>query len=136
MQMQTKYAKMTNPITLNGKVLKFDQCADHVGMVRCVTGNNVPIFARFKAHEKALGAVLHAGMARGHRGNPAASLKVEQIYGVPVLLSGLAPLVLNKSEENQIDQHHKAIVMNLQRLLPCTLGGGQKNANVKFELAY
>ena len=33
-------------------------------------------------------AVLHAGLAKGHRGNPAASLKIETVFAIPVLLSG------------------------------------------------
>ena len=87
-------------------------------MIRSITGNLPGILERFKAHKKALGAVLHAGLARGHRGSPAASLNVLQIYGTPVLLSGLVPLVLSKSEETLIDQHHKEIISNVQRLLP------------------
>ena len=72
------------------------------------------------AHKKALGAVMHAGIARGHRGNPAAGLHVDTVYGVPVFLSGLAPLVLSKPELTLISQHHKQTISNLQRLLPCT----------------
>ena len=115
-----KYARMTNPITVNGDPINFVDSAEHVGMVRSTSGNLPTILARFTAHRKALGAVLHTGMARGHRGNPAASLRVEQLYGVPVLLSGLAPLVLSKKEEDSVGNHHKEILMNLQRLLPCT----------------
>ena len=59
-------------------------------------------------------------MARGHRGNPAAGLHVDRIYGFPVMLSGLGPLALSKSDLNVINQHHKEIISNLQRLLPCT----------------
>ena len=65
--------------------------------------------------KKALGAVLHTGIARGHHGNPAASLHVVQTYDVPVLLSGLAPLVLSSSEEGLIDKHHKEVILNIQR---------------------
>ena len=39
---------------------------------------------------------VHTGIARSHRGNPAASLRIQQIYGNPVLFSGLGPLVPNK----------------------------------------
>ena len=75
---------------------------------------------RITAHNKALGAVLHTGMARGHRGNPAASLHVEQVYGAPVFLSGLPALVLSKPEQSMISQHSKETMSNLHRLLPCT----------------
>ena len=58
--------------------------------------------------------------ARGHRGNPAAILRVEQLYGVPVLLSGLAPLILTNAEVNTIEQHHKDTIANIQRLFSRT----------------
>ena len=119
MENEVNYAKLINPIKVNGKTVNFVECAEHVGIERA-TSNTVTIFTRFTAHKRALGAVLHAGLARGHRGNPAAGLRVEQLYGVPVLLSGLAPLVLTKSEESLIEQHHKQIIMNIQRLLPRT----------------
>ena len=89
-------------------------------MVRSTAGNNVPIFTRITAHKNALAAVLHAGMARGHRGNPAASLRIHQLYGVPVLLSGIATLVLSKQDQDLIDNHHKDVVSNLLRLFPRT----------------
>ena len=89
-------------------------------MVRSTAGNNVQIFTRITAKKNALAAVLHSGMARGHRGNPAASLRIHQLYGVPVLLSGIATLVLSKQDEDLVDNHHKDVVSNLQRLLPRT----------------
>ena len=89
-------------------------------MLRATSGNHLTILARFTAHNRALGGVLHTGIARGHRGNPAASLHVNSVYGTPVLLSGLAPLVLTKPEVTMIGLHHKEIISNLQRLLPCT----------------
>ena len=54
----------------------------------------LPIVAE---HKKSLGAVLSAGLARGHRGSPAAALRVHQLHCTPVLFSGLAPLVLNNT---------------------------------------
>ena len=42
---------------------------------------------------------MHAGLAKGHRANPAASLRVETVFAVPVLLSGMACLVLSSKEE-------------------------------------
>ena len=89
-------------------------------MLRSVYGNLPTILERITAYRKALAGVLHTGVARSHRGNPAASLRVLQIYGNPVLLSGLAPLVLNKQETVTIDQHHKETLRSLQRLLPNT----------------
>ena len=117
---KAQYYIKTNPISIDDEKVVFVNSAEHVGIVRSTAGNLPAIMARFIAHKKALGAVLHAGLARGHRGNPAASLRVVQTYGVPVLLSGLATLVLSKSEEKLIEQHHKEIIANVQRLLPCT----------------
>lgn len=114
------YAVQTNPIHLNGKKINFSDSAEHVGMLRSSSGNLPTILARFIAHNNALGGVLHTGIARGHRGNPAASIHVDRVYGVPVLLSGLAPLVLSEPEQSLINQHHKDKMSNFQRLLPCT----------------
>ena len=105
---------------LNGEKINFVESAENVGMPRSSLGISPTILARLPAHRNALNAVLHTGMARGHRGNPAASLKIEQLYALPVLLSGLAPLFLTKKEEGLINQHHKDTILNLQRLLPCT----------------
>ena len=63
-----------------------------------------------------MGSVLSAGLARGHRGNPAASLRVQQVYGTSVLFSGLASLVLSPAEVKIVDQHFQKTVQNLQKL--------------------
>ena len=78
------------------------------------------ILSRISAHRKSLGSVLHSGMARSHHGNPAASLRIQQLYGNTVLFSGLAPLVLLKKEVTVIDHHHKDTLQSIKRLLPCT----------------
>ena len=64
--------------------------------------------------------LLSAGLARGHRANPAATLKIESIYGVSVLLSGLASLVLTSKEETLISQHYKVYMERLLRLHQAT----------------
>ena len=94
--------------------------ADHVGILRSPLGNQPTIMARISAHKKAMAAVLHVGLARGHRGNPAAGLRVETTYGLPVLLSGLSALVLTKADEDLINNSHKEMISNIQRLLPRT----------------
>ena len=114
------YVKNTNPINVNGETVSFSDNCEHVGLLRSTTGNHLTIMTRISAHKRALGAVLHTGMARGHCGNPAASLQVEKLYGVPVLLSGFGPLVLFTSETSLIDLHVKEIIQRLQRLYPCT----------------
>ena len=72
------------------------------------------------AHKRAVGATLFAGTARQHRANLAASIKIENLYCLPVLLSGVPSLVLNKSEVNIIDQHFKNTLKNLIKAYPDT----------------
>ena len=79
-------------------------------------GNIAHIFDRIKAHKKAMGSTLSCGLARSHRGNIATAVKVEQIYGSPVLFSGMGSLVLSKHELNILDQHHKNHLQNLLKL--------------------
>ena len=55
-------------------------------------------------------------MAKGHRGNPASSLHIDKLYAIPVLMSGLGPLVLTDPEITMIDQHHKETLICLLRL--------------------
>ena len=120
MELLVDYAKNTNPINLDSKEVSFVDSAEHVGMVRSTAGNNLTIMTRIIAHRKALAGVIHTGMARGHRGNPAASLRVELLHCTPVFLSGLAPLVLTKKDETLVDLHHKETLEGLQRLYPRT----------------
>jgi len=77
--------------------------ATHVGLVRCSDGNGPHISGRLTDHRRAVYAVLHAGLEKGHRANAA-----------PVLLSGLASLVLTSKEEKILDKYYK---VHLQRLL-------------------
>ena len=74
------------------------------------------ILQRITSHKRALGSVSSAGLARGHRANPAASLKAHQLYCTSVLFSGLATLVLSKSELNIIEIYFKNTLQNIQRL--------------------
>ena len=82
--------------------------------MRSVTGNSTNIMERLSAHRGAVFSVLHGGLARAHRANPAASLKVEKIYCVSVLLSGMGSLILSTKEETLLNQQYK---VHLQRLL-------------------
>ena len=120
MSQTVDYVKNMNPIKINDEKIEFTDSAEHVGMVRSVAGNLPTILTRITSHRKALAGVLHTGIARSHRGNPSASLRVQQLYGNPVLFSGLAPLVLGNQETNIVDQHHKETLRSLQRLIPCT----------------
>ena len=106
---------------MNGHTVPFCDQAEHVGVLRCPgAGNMASILARETAHTRAVYAVLPAGLARGHNGNPAAALRVEAMYGLPVLLSGLASLILGKPELQALDMHLKVQLERLQRLYPGT----------------
>ena len=52
------------------------------------------ILVIFTTHKSPLKKVIHARLALGHCGNPAACLHVDQVYGIPVPLSVLSPLFL------------------------------------------
>ena len=109
-----------NPIKVHGKTIPFSIEAEHVGIIRSTLGNTPSILSRLSAHRNALSAVLYTGMAKGHRANPAASIQMNQLYGIPVLLSGLASLVLSKKEVEIIDRHHSETLRKLLRLLKNT----------------
>ena len=116
LKLDMEFAEATNPIVINGEAIHFESSAEHVGVLRSTLGNGPAILSRFSAHRKALAGVLHTGMARGHRGNPASSLHIDKLYAVPVLLSGLATLVLTEIEIRMIDQHQKETIRCLLRL--------------------
>ena len=78
------------------------------------------ILGRISARKRAVMYLLPTGMARSHRGNPAASLRIELLYGTSVLLSGLSALVLDDAETNIINNQHKVNLERLQRLFPAT----------------
>ena len=88
--------------------------ATHVGVVRSMTGNSAHIMERLSAHRGAVFSVLHDGLAGGHRANPAASLMVEKMYCVSVLLSGMGRLIMSTKDETLLNQRYK---VHLQRLL-------------------
>ena len=74
------------------------------------------ILSRITAHQRALQGVLHCGLARGHRGTIASGLRLEKIYGAPVLLSGTAALVLSTPEISALHQHYKCTIKQLLKL--------------------
>ena len=120
MKFEVEYLKTVSPINIDGVKLEFVDNAEHVGIIRSIDGNIPNILNRMSAHTKALAAILHTGASRHHRGNPAANIKLDQVYGIPVLLSGLGALVLKKSEVETIDSHIRKTINNLMRLLPGT----------------
>ena len=72
------------------------------------------------SHRKALRVTLSSGAAQKCRANPLVGLKLQCVYGSPVLLSGVASLVLTRSEITVIDKHLKSTYQSLQKLLPNT----------------
>ena len=80
MSHEVQWMKITSPVNIDGKLLPFSETVEHVGILRNSFSNLPNIMNRVKVHDRAMGSVLHAGLARNHSGNPAASLKVEKIY--------------------------------------------------------
>ena len=109
-----------SPISLDGLKIKFEDEAEHVGLIRSTSGNLVHISSRFTSHKKCLAAVLHSGLARRHRANPAASIRIHNCYATPVLLSCLPSLVLNSSEVKMVDSYLKVTHQNLLKLMDKT----------------
>ena len=111
------YNKLMNPITLAGRPIDFCDSAEHVGVLRTAEDGNMPhILNRISAHRRAVKGILHCGMAKFHRANPAAGLRLEKIYGAPVLLSGIAPLVLNNIELDTLHSHYKMVIRQILKL--------------------
>ena len=105
-----------SPIALYDQKINFTEEAEHVGIIRSSSGNLPNILERISAHNNALHAVLPAGLALHHHGNPAAGLRVEQMYSFPKLLSGLSALVLTKFEVNLISAHYKNTLQRIMKL--------------------
>ena len=105
-----------NTISMDGQEIYPSSQATHVGVVRSTLGNGPNIAARLTAHRRAVYSVLHVGLAKGHRANPHACLRVETVYGVSVLLSGFPCIVLTSKEEKMIDQYYKVHLQKLLRL--------------------
>ena len=107
-----------NPLSLGGHAINLSQEAEHVGIVRSTQGNMPNILNRISAQNRAIMALLPTGMARSHRGNPAASLRIERLFGFSVLLSGLSSQTLEEAELGIIHHQHKINLERLQRLFP------------------
>ena len=110
------FQKLTSTLSIENTPIEFADTAEHVGIIRSPLGNIYHIQNRVTAHNRALFSVLPAGLARNHTANPAASLKVESLHALPVLLSGVAPLILLKAEIAILHSHHKKTLLNLQKL--------------------
>ena len=105
-----------NPLKTGNKQVQFVDEAEHVGVLRASSGNLPNILQRLASFKNALGKAISCGLARGHRSNPAASVRILSIYGTPVLLSGLASIVLSEKETNIIDQQFKRTLQGLLKI--------------------
>ena len=110
------YAKLISPLHMGDTSIPFVDTAEHVRVLRSVSGNLPHIHQRIVKHRKALASILFTGMSRSHRASPLVSLQVERIFGSPVLFSGMASLILNKSEVDNIAKHVKQTVQGLIKL--------------------
>ena len=111
-----KHANSVNSVTIDGVLIPFSEQLEHVGVIRDKTGNMKHILNRIAQHKKALASVFFSGVAKSHRGNPAASLRIHTLYCTPVLLSGIPSLVLTKTELDILDAHYTKSLMKLQKL--------------------
>ena len=112
----TNYQKLTSTISIDDTPIEFVDVAEHVGIIRSPSGNLHHIHSRVKAHTKKLFSLLPAGLARNQNANIAAAIKVESIYALPVLLSGVAPLNLSDQDIAILHAHHRKTLLNLQKL--------------------
>ena len=110
------YFTASSPLVIDSQRISFTDTAEHVGVIRSTSGNLPNLMNRVLAVKKALGVLLSAGLAKGHRASPAACLSVNKVHGVPVLMSGLSSQVLNKSEINLVARQHKQTLLKLQKL--------------------
>ena len=105
-------------ISLDGKTILHSSQAVHLGVLRSVGSSNMPmILDRISSHKKKqMFSLLPSGMALKHYGSPAASLCVQKVYCLPVLLSGLASLVLTKNEIKTLESYYKTTLIKLMKL--------------------
>ena len=114
---ELKYAKLVSPISINGNSVHFSDEAEHLGVIRSSCGSNMPnIMKRMSAHRGKLYSLLPAGLARGHSASPYAILKIERLYALPVLISGLGSLVLSKSEYKVLHDYYKNCLRRILKL--------------------
>jgi hypothetical protein len=64
--------------------------------------------------------LITSGVPRKSNANPWVGLRLEMLYGTPVLMFWLSSLVLCTSKMSIIDKCHKDTYQNIQKLLPKT----------------
>ena len=105
-----------NPIEIDGAEVKLAGQIEHVGVVRSAEGNMDHILQRISSFKRALGGLISASLARGHRTNPAVSVNILRTYGNPVIMSGIGSLVLTAKEMSCIELQFKKTGQNILKL--------------------
>ena len=114
---EVEYIKSTSLISLAGKEVPFSSEAEHLGVVCSeMTSNTAHILSRISAHRAKIFSLLPAGLAYGHLASTAATLKVERMCALPVLLSGMSTLVLSKRDISILSDHFKKILRLIMKL--------------------
>ena len=72
-------------LTIRSNTIMASPEADPLGILRATIGNMAAVMARISAHNKAMFAILPAGLARHHDPKPAAALRTERFFGEPVI---------------------------------------------------
>ena len=116
-----KYCRLVSPIQLGSTNLEFVNVAEHVGVMRSPAGNLPYIQQRIASHKRSLWSILQSGMSRRHRANPLSSLQAERTFCSPVLFSGVAALILSRTEKDSLISYVKTTTQNLLKLHPKTL---------------
>ena len=111
-----KYSRLLSPLHIGKDVIPFSSTAEHVGVLRSTGGNLPHILNRISSHKRALGQILRMGMSRQHRANPIAVLRAETVFTTPVLMSGVASLLLSKTEADTLFLHIKETTESLLKL--------------------
>ena len=115
-----EYQKLVSPINIKDVHIEFATSAEHVGIVRSVEGNLPNILDRICSHRGKLFSLLPAGLSRKKNVNPAAAIRVENIYALPCLLSGVGSLVLSTPEIGILNDHYKNTLQMLMKLVDKT----------------
>ena len=111
-----KYVKLLSPLQIGDVPIEFVNTAEHVGVLRSVSGNLLHIHQRIVNHKGSLAKILSMGMSRHHRANPIAALRAENIFATPILFSGMASLFITKAESDVLALHVKETTENLLKL--------------------
>ena len=94
----TRYSRMISPLSIGNTPVQFATTAEHVGVLRSVSGNLPHLQQRIVSHRSSLAQILSMGMSKKHRASPIAALRAENIFTTPILYSGVASLLVTKSE--------------------------------------